>query len=258
VLTHRWRPVTWASVLSAFSTPGRPGDACAGKHLPEPKTRKAPPEGRGGAFGSTAEADDLWRGGQGGGRPRSLEADYRSGGESAQTRKRKPSHARSAGGRSIKCPQPGASEQKKRLHPRMEPDDGAEAQSKVVANGRGRRIRHSPMDIGCGRRMQRQSGVAVLKPREEERAQSTSTRPNMPFDRLVSNAAGRMAAMRSVQGRSVVLTDHAAVSGHVPGKSMAPRWGELRGQVASGSAACLLKRRRREGGGNTVVCRLLR
>jgi len=81
---------------------------------------------------------------------------------------------------------------------------------------------------------------------------------NMDFDRLVINAPSDMSAMHSAQTRSGVLSqDHGRViaRGRYRRKGMAPRLGKLRGQVASGQAACRADDGAREEG-YAAVCRL--
>jgi hypothetical protein len=90
-------------------------------------------------------------------------------------------------------------EQKKRLHPKMEPSDRAEAKSKVVANGRGRRIRHLP-----GGHLSREEDTTSARVSQNwteggEYGAIHIDNANMDFDRLVSNAAGVMSAMRPMQ-----------------------------------------------------------
>lgn len=141
----------------------------------------------------------------------------------------------------------GAVAQKKRLHPKMEPIDWAEAKSEVVANGRGRRIRHSPVGIAEGGGF---DAARVSQTWTEGGGYGAShiDQANMDFDHLVSNAPADMSAMRLAQVRSALLPyDHGAVR-----KRYGPALGELRGQVTGGNPPAV-HRQRREGGTPAIV-----
>lgn len=84
--------------------------------------------------------------------------------------------------------------QKKRLQPKLEPDDWAEAKSKV-GQRQGRRICHLPLSIGSGRRIDPQLGVAIRGPREEEFGARLSDTPYMYSTDLVGNTVTDMSAM---------------------------------------------------------------
>ena len=128
--------------------------------------------------------------------------------------------------------------QKKRLHPKMEPKDRAEAKSKWwrMDEGGGYAIRR--LGISRGRRIRRQPGCRRTEPREEEKVPSTSTGVYMPAARPPGNAPKGMTAMHQAQGRSGVLTDHAGVT--------RLRMRKRNGPALGGAAP--VKRRRREGG----------
>ena len=139
-------------------------------------------------------------------------------------------------------------------------NDRAEAKSKVMANGRGRRIRHSPG--GSAPREEDTAPTRVSQNQTEGGGYGAAhiDKANMTLDHLVSNAPTDMPAMRALQVLvSLVALHHTAVMGLKDGKDrkdMAPRWGELRGQVASGSAACLQTTAPGREEENAAVCRL--
>jgi hypothetical protein len=54
-------------------------------------------------------------------------------------------------------------------------DLGPKSKSKVVANGRGRRKRHSPVALSRGRRIRLRTGCRRAGPREEDTVRLTST-----------------------------------------------------------------------------------
>ena len=89
--------------------------------------------------------------------------------------------------------------QKKRLQPKLEPYDWAEAKSKV-GQRQGRRICHLPLSIGSGRRIDPQLGVAIRGPREEEFGARLSDVLCMNSTGLVGNPDTDMSAMHFCMG----------------------------------------------------------
>ena len=96
--------------------------------------------------------------------------------------------------------------QKKRLQPKLEPDDWAEAKSKV-GQRQGRRICHLPLSIGSGRRIDPQLGVAIRGPREEEFGARLSDTPYMNSTNLVGNPVGDMSAMHFCNGAEKITNE---------------------------------------------------
>ena len=88
---------------------------------------------------------------------------------------------------------------KKRLQPKLEPYDWAEAKSKV-GQRQGRRICHLPLSIGSGRRIDPQLGVAIRGPREEEFGARLSDVLCMNSTGLVGNPDTDMSAMHFCMG----------------------------------------------------------
>jgi hypothetical protein len=109
--------------------------------------KKTPPEGMGGVFGSNAEAPDL-------------------GGAASTTKSRRlvdrsigcrlPARKRALGKAAMQIHACG---QKKRLQPKLEPDDRAEAKSKVRPKCREEDCT-GPVNLGRGRRIRLRFGVA--------------------------------------------------------------------------------------------------
>ena len=85
--------------------------------------------------------------------------------------------------------------QKKRLQPKLEPDDWAEAKSKVGQKAREEDM-PSAMSVGSGRRKDPQLSVAIRGPREEEFGARLSDRSFMNSTGLVGNWRADMSAMQ--------------------------------------------------------------
>lgn len=77
--------------------------------------------------------------------------------------------------------------------------DRGKAQIESVADGRGRRKRHLPVDLAPGRRRGVRSGCRSRDPREEDTGRVTSTRLYMLIFGPFSNVANYMSAMRLMQ-----------------------------------------------------------
>jgi len=95
---------------------------------------------------------------------------------------------------------------KKRLQPKLEPDDWAEAKSKV-GQRQGRRICHLPLSVGSGRRIDPQLGVAIRGPREEEFGARLSDTPYMNSTDLVGNMGTDMSAMHFCKAAEGIAND---------------------------------------------------
>jgi hypothetical protein len=110
-------------------------------------------------------------------------------------------------------------------------------------SGRGRRKRHCRMGLRRGRRIRRGPGCRKTGPREEDTVQFTSTSRICPSTRRPARRQLTCQLCASRTGRSAMLPDHGPVIGtkvrRNSGKDMAPRWRELRGQVAD-RRCCLL------------------
>lgn len=160
------------------------------------ENKKAPPEGMGRAQGSAAEAFDL-----GGAAPRTpLNFVPMTIGCRTTT------HKRSMGNAAMQIRGACRPGQKKRLQPKLEPYDRAEAKSKVMAQRKGggyapnRVTQAEGGGYGPDRcRKKRVRGRRI-------RSGFTSDTCNIDFDRMVSNAPADMSAMHSAQRQVVNLS----------------------------------------------------
>jgi hypothetical protein len=98
-------------------------------------------------------------------------------------------HKRELGNPAMRGPQGRCRGQKKGSIRRWSLRDRTEVQIQSRADGRGRRIRHLPMDPRLGRRIRLGPVVADLAPREEETVQVTSTKRIWMQDRSAARWA---------------------------------------------------------------------
>ncbi len=126
-----------------------PGRRCRYPAPSRQLRKKAPPEGRGGAGGR-------WPG------PLTLEGRVTtSAAVAGNILRRRVDHKRSIGSAAMQnrgARNPAKNGKKKRLQPKLEPDDRAEAKSQVMARAQGRRICARPVNLGRGRRIRLRFG----------------------------------------------------------------------------------------------------
>ncbi len=110
---------------------------------------------------------------------------------------------------------------------------GPKPKSKVMADGRGRRIRHLPGGQEPREEGSALSGVARPKPREEETGSISSDHRNMRAGTFLSNAPNHMSAMRLAQVKGSAADQKSRAMPPAAAKEMAPARGDERGPLTA-------------------------